>query len=71
MSLWESQDAIRAFAGDNLEVAFFPDDDRFLVAGKRSSPITRSQGRSHAASCGTADRASEGLAEHEQARLPV
>jgi hypothetical protein len=31
MSLWESQDAIRAFAGDNIEVAFFPDDDRFLV----------------------------------------
>jgi heme-degrading monooxygenase HmoA len=31
MSLWESQDAIRAFAGDNLEVVFYPDDDRFLV----------------------------------------
>jgi heme-degrading monooxygenase HmoA len=31
MSLWESLDAIRAFAGDNLEV-FFPEDvDRFLV----------------------------------------
>ena len=35
MSLWESQDAIRAFAGDNIEVAFFPDDDRFLVDRER------------------------------------
>ena len=31
MSLWESPDAIRAFAGDNLEVVFYEDDDRFLV----------------------------------------
>jgi antibiotic biosynthesis monooxygenase (ABM) superfamily enzyme len=31
MSLWESLDAIRAFAGDNLEVFFPEDDDRFLV----------------------------------------
>jgi heme-degrading monooxygenase HmoA len=31
MSLWESQDAIRAFAGDDLEVVFYEDDDRFLV----------------------------------------
>jgi heme-degrading monooxygenase HmoA len=32
MSLWESLDAIRAFAGDDLEVVFYPDGtDRFLV----------------------------------------
>ena len=31
MSLWESLDAIRAFAGDSLEVVFYPDDDRFLI----------------------------------------
>src|SRR5215212_1423408 len=35
MSLWDSLDAIRAFAGDNIEVAFFPDDDRFLVDRER------------------------------------
>ena len=36
MSLWDSLDAIRAFAGDNLEVAFFDeDDDRFLVDRER------------------------------------
>ncbi len=31
MSLWESQDSIRASAGDELDVAFFEDDDPFLV----------------------------------------
>lgn len=31
-SLWESMDAIRAFAGDDVERAvFYPEDDRFLV----------------------------------------
>ena len=35
MSLWQSQDAIRAFAGDDLEVVFYPDDDRFLVDRER------------------------------------
>ena len=30
--LWETLDAIRAFAGDDIEQAvFFPDDDRYLV----------------------------------------
>ncbi|MDX6511001.1 MAG: hypothetical protein QOE36_505 [Gaiellaceae bacterium] len=30
--LWDSLDAIRAFAGDEVEAArFFPEDDRFLV----------------------------------------
>ena len=31
-SLWESRDAIRAFAGDEIERAvFYPEDDAFLV----------------------------------------
>jgi heme-degrading monooxygenase HmoA len=31
-SLWDSLDAIRAFAGDDYETAvFYPEDDRFLV----------------------------------------
>ncbi len=32
VSFWESEDAIRAFAGDDLERAvYYPEDDRFLV----------------------------------------
>ncbi len=32
-SLWESLDAVRAFAGDDPERAvFYPEDDRYLVA---------------------------------------
>lgn len=31
-SLWESLDAVRAFAGDDVEAAvFYPEDDRYLV----------------------------------------
>jgi len=31
-SLWDSYDAVRAFAGDEYEVArFYPEDDRYLV----------------------------------------
>ena len=31
-TLWDSMDAIRAFAGDDPETAvFYPEDDRFLV----------------------------------------
>ena len=31
-SLWDSLDAIKAFAGDDYETAvFYPEDDRFLV----------------------------------------
>ena len=31
-SLWESYDAIRAFAGEDVQAAvFYPEDDRFLV----------------------------------------
>jgi heme-degrading monooxygenase HmoA len=32
VSFWESEDAIRAFAGEDMERAvFYPEDDRFLV----------------------------------------
>jgi heme-degrading monooxygenase HmoA len=32
ISLWESMDAIRAFAGEDVERAvFYPDDERFLI----------------------------------------
>ena len=31
-SLWESMDAIKAFAGEDPEVAvFYPEDDRYLI----------------------------------------
>ena len=33
VTLWDSMDAIRAFAGDNPEVAvFYPKDDAYLVS---------------------------------------
>lgn len=33
LTLWESMDAVRAFAGDEPERAiFYPEDDRYLVA---------------------------------------
>ncbi len=32
ISLWDSEEAIRRFAGDDIERAvFFPEDDRFLI----------------------------------------
>jgi heme-degrading monooxygenase HmoA len=32
LSLWESREAIKAFAGEEISVArFYPEDDRFLV----------------------------------------
>jgi hypothetical protein len=32
LSFWDSIDAVRAFAGDDVEQAvFYPEDDRFLV----------------------------------------
>jgi heme-degrading monooxygenase HmoA len=32
ISLWESEEAIRGFAGDDIDVAvLFPDDDRYLI----------------------------------------
>ena len=36
-SLWESRDAIRAFAGEEIERAvFYPEDDAFLVDRERT-----------------------------------
>ena len=33
LSFWDSLDAVRGFAGDDVERAvFYPEDDRFLVA---------------------------------------
>ena len=32
VSFWDSRDSIRAFAGDDIEVArYYPEDDEFLV----------------------------------------
>ena len=32
LSLWDSKDAVRAFAGDDIEKAvFYPEDERFLI----------------------------------------
>jgi heme-degrading monooxygenase HmoA len=34
LSLWESEDAIRAFAGDDIEAAvLYPEDERYLIGG--------------------------------------
>ena len=34
LSLWDSADAIRAFAGDDIEAAvLYPEDERFLIDG--------------------------------------
>jgi heme-degrading monooxygenase HmoA len=34
LSLWESKDAIRAFAGDDIEAAvLYPEDRRYLIDG--------------------------------------
>jgi heme-degrading monooxygenase HmoA len=35
LSLWESEDAIRAFAGDDIEAAMlYPEDARYLIGGE-------------------------------------
>ena len=32
LSMWDSEDAIRAFAGDDIEAAvYYPQDDRYLI----------------------------------------
>lgn len=37
-TLWDSLDAVKAFAGDDYERAvFYPEDDRFLIERDRSS----------------------------------
>jgi len=34
-TLWDSLDAVKAFAGDDYQTAvFYPEDDRFLVEGE-------------------------------------
>jgi hypothetical protein len=33
--MWDSRDAIRAFAGDDIEAAvLYPEDERYLVDGR-------------------------------------
>lgn len=35
LSLWDSVDAIRAFAGDDIEAAvLYPEDERYLIDGR-------------------------------------
>jgi heme-degrading monooxygenase HmoA len=35
LSLWESEGAIRAFAGDDIEAAvLYPEDERYLIGGE-------------------------------------
>ena len=39
LSLWESLEAVRGFAGDDLEAAvYYPEDDRYLV--QREDTVT-------------------------------
>ena len=36
LSLWESEEAIRAFAGDDIEAAvLYPEDERYLIGESR------------------------------------
>jgi heme-degrading monooxygenase HmoA len=57
MSFWESMDAIRAFAGDDVTAAvYYPDDERFLV--DRENTVTHF------------DVASAAAAEERAASLP-
>ena len=38
ISLWESLDAVKAFAGDDVETAvFYPEDDRYLIERDRTA----------------------------------
>jgi heme-degrading monooxygenase HmoA len=46
-SLWDSVESIKAFAGDNPEIAvFYPEDDRFLV--ERDETVTHYSIDTHA-----------------------
>ena len=39
LSLWEYEDAIRAFAGDDIEAALlYPEDERFLIGESTVTP---------------------------------
>jgi len=45
--MWESVDAIRAFAGDDIEAAvLYPEDERYLVDGR--STVTHYEVAEHA-----------------------
>jgi heme-degrading monooxygenase HmoA len=47
LSLWESEDAIRAFAGDDIDAAvLYPEDERYLIGGE--STVTHDQVVDHA-----------------------
>src|SRR5918999_5062779 len=47
LSLWASVDAIRAFAGDDIDAAvLYPEDERYLIDGK--STVTHYQVVDHA-----------------------
>ncbi len=47
LSLWESENAIRAFAGDDIEAAvLYPEDERYLIGG--GSTVTHYQVVDHA-----------------------
>ena len=42
LSMWESEDAIRAFAGEDIEAAvLYPEDERYLIGGE--STVTHYQ----------------------------
>ena len=42
LSLWESEEAIRAFAGEDIEAAvLYPEDERYLIDGE--STVTHHQ----------------------------
>jgi heme-degrading monooxygenase HmoA len=46
LSLWASVDAIRAFAGDDIDAAvLYPEDERYLIDGK--STVTHYQVADH------------------------
>ena len=37
LSMWESRDAVKAFAGDDIEASvLYPEDERFLIGGDSS-----------------------------------
>jgi heme-degrading monooxygenase HmoA len=37
LSMWESEEAIRAFAGEDIEAAvLYPEDERYLIDGESS-----------------------------------
>jgi heme-degrading monooxygenase HmoA len=47
LSMWDSVDAIRAFAGDDIEAAvLYPEDERYLVDGR--STVTHYEVADHA-----------------------